>query len=452
MCHEAPSVLPFFRSSVLPFFRSSVLPFFCVLLTLLSASALAEDNYLTVKGIAGYENTQFSSFEEAYNTLKPVLATLGGLGQEPASNEAFDALFTDVDADGHATLTYTIYGNLTYDESTCPQLLSMGRAASHYSTSRHLIKFKLVGGKPNRASTLTVNSTVTLPYEWWGEKPVSSISFDNLTLNSTKDTKLWVYSAQNGCLEAIQSTIQNCTFQEIGLYHYNNVPGTVTVVNNTFIGNQTRATGVHIQGSPTDPLTINISGNSFTGYVNGAINIDQNTATAAVTNNTIDSAKNAKFGVQIARVKTIDISGNTIDLDGGNAFKLYDSLRETHSTIAIKSNTITGSGYLLQDDAAAKGNSLNADNLTLNLAGNTITATVDTTKGLNKDGTTQPLNDYLKAAVAKGTSVPPTPAPAAPAKTAPRTGDSFNAPLYAALLLISVAAAALMLKKRISAR
>ena len=224
------------------------------------------------------------------------------------------------------------------------------------------------------------------------------------------------------------------------------------MVNNTFIGNQTRATGVHIQGSPTDPLTINISGNSFTGYVNGAINIDQNTATAAVTNNTIDSAKNAKFGVQIARVKTIDISGNTIDLDGGNAFKLYDSLRETHSTIAIKSNTITGSGYLLQDDAAAKGNFLNADNLTLNLAGNTITATVDTTKGLNKDGTTQPLNDYLKAAVAKGTSVPPTPAPVAPAKTAPRTGDSFNAPLYAALLLISVAAAALMLKKRISAR
>ena len=201
-----------------------------------------------------------------------------------------------------------------------------------------------------------------------------------------------------------------------------------------------------------------ISGNSFTGYVNGAINIDQNTATAAVTNNTIDSAKNAKFGVQIARVKTIDISGNTIDLDGGNAFKLYDSLRETHSTIAIKSNTITGSGYLLQDDAAAKGNSLNADNLTLNLAGNTITATVDTTRGLNKDGTTQPLNDYMKTAAAKGTSVQPTPAPAtpvpttAPATTAPRTGDSFNAPLYAALLLISVAAAALMLKKRISAR
>lgn len=144
---------------------------FLMLAVMLPVSALAAEGYVTVSGIKGFEGQQFASFAEAYAAIKPTMETLG-LGEEtPVNAEAFDALFTDV-TDGKATLTYTISGNVTYDEASCKNLLTMGRKTSHYLTNeRHLINFKFVGATGRDSDTLTVNSNITLPYEWWGRKP-----------------------------------------------------------------------------------------------------------------------------------------------------------------------------------------------------------------------------------------------------------------------------------------
>lgn len=207
-----------------------------MLAVMLPVTAMAADGYVTVSGIKGFEKRQFASFAEAYAAIKPTVATLG-LGQEtPANAEAFDAVFTDV-TDGKATLTYTISGNVTYDESSCENLLTMGRKSSHYLTNdRHLINFKFVGATGRDSDTLTVNSDITLPYEWWGEKTTTSISFENLTITGTAPNGL--YPTQK-FFEGINFKVDNCKLEGIKIYHYNNVKGNITFTNNIFDGTGT---------------------------------------------------------------------------------------------------------------------------------------------------------------------------------------------------------------------
>lgn len=145
-----------------------------MLAVMLPVTAMAEENYVMISGITGVENEKYDSFEAAYNAIKPKLEALcesDALGQGATTAEKFDALFFNRDENGNATLTYTISGNITYDESTLNNLLTFGRRASHYGNDRHLINFKFVGATGRDSDTLTVNSNITLPYEWWGRKP-----------------------------------------------------------------------------------------------------------------------------------------------------------------------------------------------------------------------------------------------------------------------------------------
>lgn len=82
------------------------------------SNGAGENSYLTISGIAGFKDTQFASFADAYTAIKPVLEGLcdnDALGQGVATAGAFDALFTNRDGNGNATLTYTISGNVVYD-------------------------------------------------------------------------------------------------------------------------------------------------------------------------------------------------------------------------------------------------------------------------------------------------------------------------------------------------
>lgn len=146
--------------------------------------------FVTVTGIAGFADRKFASFAEAYAAIKPTIETLG-LGEESATADVFDALFTSVDANGNATLTYTISGTVVYDETGCANLLTMGRKASHYGNGRHLINFKFVGATGKDTDTLTVNSNITLPYEWWSEKTTTGIHFENLTITGSAPSGLY---------------------------------------------------------------------------------------------------------------------------------------------------------------------------------------------------------------------------------------------------------------------
>ena len=369
-----------------------------MLAVMLPVTAMAADGYVTVSGINGFENRQFASFAEAYAAIKPTVETLG-LGQEtPANAEAFDAVFTDV-TDGKATLTYTISGNVTYDESSCENLLTMGRKSSHYLTNeRHLINFKFVGATGRDSDTLTVNSDMTLPYEWWGEKTTTSISFENLTITG---------SAPNGLrptqdyFEGINFKVNNCKLEGIKIYNCSNVGGSYTITNNIFDGTNAPkdAYAIHLQGHETAPLTINISNNTISGYDRG-INIDQKTAAATISNNNISVKDTGRSCIQLTRLASTKVENNTMNLTGGNAITLHEELLKcAKPEITVSGNTINGTGYLIYDDATANNKSFTNDNLTLTITeDNTVAKTVDITQGV-KGSTKYGMSEIVKTTV-----------------------------------------------------
>ena len=358
-----------------------------MLAVMLPVTAMAADGYVTVSGIKGFEKRQFASFAEAYAAIKPTVATLG-LGQEtPANAEAFDAVFTDV-TDGKATLTYTISGNVTYDESSCENLLTMGRKSSHYLTNdRHLINFKFVGATGRDSDTLTVNSNITLPYEWWGEKTTTSISFENLTITGTARSGL--YPTQD-YFEGINFKVDNCKLEGIKIYHYNNVKGNITFTNNIFDGTGTAdAYAVHLQGSATEPLTINISNNIISNYARG-INIDQKTAEATIKNNTIkDLCGITKEGntygsaIQLTQGTSITVTDNTISTENVNALHFYKGLE---ADVTISNNNIKAP-YLLWNEANIDQSKITSSGNTLDIANRdkamTKTGAIDSTTTIN---------------------------------------------------------------------
>ena len=348
-------------------------------------------NYVVVGGIKGFENTKFASFADAYNAIKPVLEKIcanDALGQgTPADAAAFDAVFTDV-KDGRATLTYTITGNVTYDETGYANLLTMGRRSSHYLTNeRHLINFKFVGAEADRGATLTVNSNITLPYEWWGEKITTAISFENLTITGSASNGLYTYQHY---FEGIDFTVNNCTLKGIKIYNCANVGGSYTITNSTLDGTgaPAGAYAIHLQGNETAPLNITISGNQISGYDRG-INIDQNTAVATISGNTIGINDVNRSCIQLTRLASTEVKDNTLNLNGGNAFTLHKNLA-AGSKINIAGNTVDGNGYLIYDDTK------NAIDLTY--TSNTITGNVDTTKGVY-GGNTYALTDGVDVVI-----------------------------------------------------
>lgn len=359
-------------------------------------------NYVMVGGIAGFEDTKFASFEAAYEAIKPTVATLGLIQESPANAAAFDAVFTDVQ-DGIATLTYTIAGNITYDETNLDHLLTMGRQSSHYLTNeRHLINFKFVGANGDRADTLTINSDITLPYEWWGENTTTSISFEDLTITGSAPNGLYPYQK---FFEGIDFTVDNCTLKGIKIYNCANVGGSYTITNSTLngMGAAANAYAIHLQGHETAPLNITIRDNKISGYDCG-INIDQKTAVATISNNEISVNDNGRSCIQLSGLAETTISGNTLALNGGNAFTLHENLRALTAApeISISGNTITGTGYLIYDDAAANNNAFTADTLNLTYGTNTVDDTVDTTKGV-KDSNVVEAGSAVQDAI-KGTT------------------------------------------------
>ena len=360
-------------------------------------------DYVVVGGIKGFEGQKFATFEAAYEAINPTVATLG-LGQEtPTNADAFDAVFADVDKNGNATLTYTITGNVTYDETNLNHLLTMGRSSSHYLTNeRHLINFKFVGADANRGATLTVNSDITLPYEWWGENTTTSISFENLTITGNASSGLYPHQAY---FEGIDFTVDDCTLNGIKIYNCSNVGGSYTITNSTLdgMGAAANAYAIHLQGNETAPLNITISGNEISGYDRG-INIDQKTAVATISNNEISVNDKGRSCIQLSGLAETTISGNTLALNGGNAFTLHEKLLTLSAApeISITGNTISGNGYLIYDDAAANGTAFTADTLNLTYGTNTVDSTVDTTKGV-KDSNVVEAGSAVQDAI-KGTT------------------------------------------------
>ena len=433
-------------------------------LGLCSVSWAEDTGKIVVHGIKynDKDDSEFATFKAAYDALKPVVASVcdtnggaDGLGQESAkSAEAFKSVFTDVDSKGNATITYKISGNVTYDETSCANLLTMGRKSSHYNADNqrlHLINFKFIGEDANRGATLTVNSDITLPYEWWGENTTTAISFENLTITGSAPNGLYPYQK---FFEGISFSVNNCTLKGIKIYNCSNVGGSYSITNSTLDGTGApgNAYAIHLQGNETAPLTITISSNEISGYDRG-VNIDQKTAQATVSENKISIKDAGRSCIQLTQLKTTTVSGNTMNLTGGNAITLHENLLNLAAApkITISGNDITGNGYLIYE--AAKADS--ADKLVLNMSGNTISDTVDTTKGI-KGTTVSDNSTIVNDAVREGVSVKPveqlkyyykSPTTDNTTKGSPKTFDA-GIGIYAVTAVLSMTGMAWTAKKR----
>ena len=430
-----------------------------MLAVMLPTTAMAEENYVMISGITGVENEKYVSFEAAYNAIKPKLEALcdsDAMGQGATTAEKFDALFTDCDENGNATLTYTISGNITYDESTLKNLLTFGRRASHYGNDRHLINFKFVGATGRDSDTLTVNSDITLPYEWWGEKTTTSISFENLTITGPAPNGLYPTQAY---FDGINFKVNNCKLEGIKIYKCSNVGGSYTITNNIFDGTNApqNAYAIHLQGNETAPLTINISNNTISGYDRG-INIDQKTAAATISNNNISVKDTGRSCIQLTRLASTKVENNTMNLTGGNAITLHKELLNcAKPEITVSGNAINGTGYLIYDDS---NGAFTNENLNLTITkDNTVAKTVDTTKGV-KDGEIHPLSEIVKTTVENnvvpggstgGTIVIITPTEDTP-KTEPEknptTGANDMVAAAVALMAVSALGMAVLTRKK----
>ncbi len=372
-------------------------------------SALAEESgSITVKGISGLESTQYATFADAYAAIKPKIEALAGTSDGEATADAFDALFTDVDADGKATLTYTISGAVTYSESGYANLLSMGRQASYFGNNRHLINFKFVGATGCDTDTLTINSTITLPTEKCGEKTVTGLHFENLTLTGSA-TRI---NPQQANFERINLSVANCALKGFGVYSGVTVGGSCSVTDSVIDGTGTSLDyPIQISGSETEALAITIKGNTISGFKRG-INIEQKTAVLNIEDNTISVTDSGRSCIQLTMLAKATITGNTLNLTGGNAFTLHENLVKltTPAVVTISGNTITGTGYLIYDDAKAEyddhienpeGRSIITSAM-LKLTytkDNVVADTVDTTQGI-KGGTKRYMSPVVNYSVA----------------------------------------------------
>ena len=210
--------------------------------------------------------------------------------------------------------------------------------------------------------------------------------------------------------------IKDCTFHGL-LYLYsnflNNDKMEYTVEDCTFIGTESsQSYAIFLQNTNATadlnygPSKLTLSGNIISGYQRG-INLHNASTEVLVKNNEISTAPGYS-AVQITACTAAEITGNQIHLNNSNVLTLHELLADYDNVkVTVSNNTIDGNGYLIYDDVAANGGALTSDKFTLTLGSgdtaNTVTGTLDTTKGVKGDAATD-LIGYV-AAVVQGDNV-----------------------------------------------
>lgn len=221
---------------------------------------------------------------------------------------------------------------------------------------------------------------------------------------------------KGGAVKSASMVIKDCTFHGL-LYLYsnflNNDKMEYTVEDCTFIGTESsQSYAIFLQNTDATanqnygPSKLTLSGNTISGYERG-INLHNASTEVLVENNEISTAPGYS-AVQITACTEAEITGNEIHLDNSNVLTLHELLAGYDNVkVTVSNNTIDGNGYLIYDDVAANGGALTSDKFTLTLGSgdtaNTVTGTLDTTKGVKGDAATD-LIGYV-AAVVQGNNV-----------------------------------------------
>ena len=323
---------------------------------------------VTISGIAGVADS-YSTIQDAYEAVKAMLVANSGLAEQPLSEEAFNAFFTD-----GGKITWTIYGN---QKVTDTRMFSFGRAANRFGEGRHITEINIVGGNISASLDLSaVNGTFALPYNWWNveESVNTALKCKNITFNGIKSMPSATYQCT---LHSTTYEFDGCTF--IGnLYSYQNFDVEMTIKNCTFNAPADTTYAFMAQGKGG---TITLDNNVFNNYTRG-INLQRATADFIVTDNTIVSTVSEpdRGAIQLTDGKSFVVTGNKVDVNAGNAFWFHNAASNANVTYIISNNDIKAPyiGY--------SGVTAFDVNTKITSSGNTFNST-DMTKCMKKDAT-----------------------------------------------------------------
>ncbi|HCL20396.1 MAG TPA: hypothetical protein DHW47_00420, partial [Oscillibacter sp.] len=323
---------------------------------------------VTIGGIAGVAES-YGTIQEAYEAVKTMLVENSGLSEQPLSAEAFKAFFTD-----GGKITWTIYGN---QKVTDTRMFSFGRAANRFGEGRHITEIDIIGGNSSAALDLTaVNGTFALPYNWWNvaDSANTALKCKNITFNGIK----YMPSATYQCtLYPTTYEFDGCTFNG-NLYSYQNFDVDMTIKNCTFNAPAATQYAFMSQGKGG---TIKLENNVFNNYTRG-INLERATADFVITNNIIRSnvSEPDRGAIQLTDGKSFVVTGNTVDVNAGNAFWFHNAATNADVTYTISNNDIKAP-YIGYSGVAAFD-----VNTKITSSGNKFNST-DTTKCMKKGAT-----------------------------------------------------------------
>ena len=292
------------------------------------------------------------------------------------------------------------------------------------------------------------------------------LTVDNVEFTTTKSTTVGASAsvdenAPDKVVSSAEMEIKNCTFHG-RLYVYDNFDNkgkmTYNIHDNVFDGTNysgdSNAYSIFAQCRGGNKLVI--KDNNISGFARG-INIDHANVDAAISGNSISITDAGRACIQLSSLTKASVEGNTLNLTGGNAITLHSKLLNMSAapTVSISNNKITGTGYLIYDDAKASDQTFDGK-LNLTMSGNTVASTVNTTQGV-KNGTVYGISDVVTGQVSAGVTVqqstggyyyhPTTDTKADETKGSPKTFDA-GIGIYAVTAVLSVTGMAWVGKKR----
>ena len=315
---------------------------------------------VTISGIAGASS--YNTIQEAYEAVKAMLVANSGLVEQPLSEEAFNAFFTD-----GGKITWTIYGN---QKVTDTRMFSFGRAANRFGEGRHITEINIVGGNSSAALDLTaVNGTFALPYNWWNveDSANTTLKCKNITFNGIKSMPSGVYQCT---LYPTTYEFDGCTFNG-NLYSYQNFDVEMTIKNCTFNAPANTQYAFMSQGLGG---TITLDNNVFNNYTRG-VNFERATANFVFTNNTIVStvSERDRAAIQLTDGSSFVVTGNKVDVNAGNAFWFHNAATNADVTYTISNNDIKApyigysgvTAFDVNEKITSSGNKFNSTNKTM---------------------------------------------------------------------------------------
>lgn len=276
-------------------------------------------------------------------------------------------------ADGTGTLTWTVSGTVEQGDYLNGGALVLPSLSGGYIYRDGTYRWKKIEVKADApGATIISNPTFDVWHSYF------STGTDTTTVTGVT-LQGGLYVVPHGTV-----TFDGCTFT--GQLRVPNGDGAFAVTGCTFTGTTAAQDSngyvMHYQAAGTLAFT----GNTVADGYRRGLNIDNKDLTATVERNKLGTTKDTgRSAIQISTCVKLAVTGNEIKLDGGNAFTLHENLLTLSAApkVSISGNTVTGTGYLIYDDAKANDKEFTSDNLKLTYAtDNKVAETVDTTKGV----------------------------------------------------------------------